>query len=129
MTKQRSALKGRDAALLIFIIIGAAIAGTVMWFMRNSQTADKVTIKVDGNVVYSDSLKKDHDVNVDGYDGGYNHVVVKNGKVSVTEADCPDKVCVNTGEIGTPGDTIVCMPHKMVVEIEGSGENVDSVVK
>ena len=58
MTKQRSALKGRDAALLIFIIIGAAIAGTVMWFMRNSQTADKVTIKVDGNVVYSDSLKK-----------------------------------------------------------------------
>ena len=102
MTKQRSALKGRDAALLIFIIIGAAITGTVMWFMRNSQSADKITIKVDGNVVYSDSVKKDTEVNVEGYDGGYNHVVVKNGKVSVTEADCPDKVCVNAGEIGTP---------------------------
>lgn len=129
MTKQRSTLRSRDAALLIFIIIGAGIVGTVMWFMRNGQTADKVSVKVDGRVVYSDTLTKDTELNVEGFEGGYNHVVINGGKVSVTDADCPDKVCINSGEIEKNGQTIVCMPHRMVVEIEGSGEKIDSVAE
>ena len=55
--------------------------------------------------------------------------MVKDGKVSVTEADCPDKVCVNTGEISKSGDTIVCLPHKLVVEIEGSTSETDAVAR
>ena len=127
MTKQRSALKGRDAALLILIIIGAAIVGTVMWFMRNSQTAERVVVKVDGTTVYSESLDKDAEYKAEGYDGGYNTIVIKDKKVSVREADCPDKVCMNSGEIEKSGDTIVCMPHRVVVEIEGGEASVDSV--
>lgn len=128
MTKQRSALKGRDAALLILIIVAAAVIGTVMWFMRNNQTAERVIVKVDGNTVFSESLDNDAEYKATGYDGGYNTVVIKDKRVYVTEADCPDKVCMNSGAIENPGDTIVCMPHRMVVEIEGSGEQVDSVV-
>ena len=124
-----SVLKRRDAALLILIVIAAAVIGTAMWFMRNSKQADKVTIKVDGNVIYSEALSRDNEINVDGFDGGHNTVVIKGGKVSVTDADCPDKVCMNTGEIDSVGQTIVCMPHRVVVEIEGSAQEVDSVVK
>lgn len=129
MTKQRSTLKGRDAALLILIVVGAAIVGTVMWFVRNSETADKVTVKVDGNVVYSDSINKDTEFEAKGYNGGYNRVRVKDGKVSVTEADCPDKVCINSGEKQKSGDTIVCLPHRVVVEIEGGGSDTDAVAR
>ena len=129
MIKQRSTLKSRDAALLILIVVGAAIVGTAMWFMRNSQAADRVTVKVDGKVVYSETLDKETEFNAEGYEGGYNRIVVKDGKVSVTEADCPDKVCVNTGEISKSGDTIVCLPHKLVVEIEGSTSETDAVAR
>ena len=129
MARQKSALKRKDALLLIMIIVGAAIVGTVMWFMRNSDKPEQVTVKVDGNVVYSESLSKDIEYKVDGYDGGYNIVVVQDSKVSVKEADCPDKVCMNSGQISKSGDTIVCMPHKVVVEIEGGEGTVDSVAK
>ena len=53
----------------------------------------------------------------------------------MTEADCPDKICVNTGKISKIGETIVCLPHRVVVEIQGevsqsdSDDSIDSVVK
>ena len=50
---------------------------------------------------------------------GTNRVVISHGEVCVTEADCPDKLCVKQGKIHNHGQTIVCLPHKLVVEIEG----------
>ncbi|MBQ6501978.1 MAG: NusG domain II-containing protein [Mogibacterium sp.] len=53
----------------------------------------------------------------------YNVVVISNGKVSVTEASCKNQVCVKHGIISRPGESIVCLPNRMVVRIEnGSGE-------
>lgn len=49
--------------------------------------------------------------------GGRNVVVIEDGKVSVTEADCPDQVCVRHGPTDQTGDPIVCLPHKLVVEV------------
>ena len=48
---------------------------------------------------------------------GTNEVVIENGKVNVIAADCPNQICVNTKEANSPGDLIVCLPHKVVIEI------------
>ncbi len=48
---------------------------------------------------------------------GENHVKVSGGKVSVDEADCANQVCVQAGAVNRIGDTIVCLPHKMVVQV------------
>ena len=63
--------------------------------------------------------------------GGVNKVVINDGKVSMTEADCPDELCVKTGKISRVGETIVCLPHRVVVEIKGSqdDDSIDSVVR
>ena len=129
MDKQKSGKKKRDALLLIFIIAGAAVLAIIFWAVRKGSNAENVIVKVDGNVVYTDSVNKDNTFTVTGYDGGYNVVEIKDGKVYVKEADCPDKVCVNSGGVSDPGATIVCMPHRVVVEISGtSTASTDAVV-
>lgn len=49
----------------------------------------------------------------------YNLLVIADGGVSVTEANCGDHTCVRTGIICRQGETIVCLPHRLVVEIQG----------
>ena len=52
---------------------------------------------------------------------GHNTVHVAPGRIAVTQADCPDGICVAQGAIDRGGVPIVCMPHRLVVKIEGSG--------
>lgn len=54
-------------------------------------------------------------------DGHYNTVEVKDNAIAMTDADCPDKICIQTGFISQPGQPIVCLPHKIIIEIKGSG--------
>ena len=49
---------------------------------------------------------------------GSNVVVVENGRVTVSEADCPDKICVAAGHISRTHEAIACLPHKLLVEIK-----------
>lgn len=50
-------------------------------------------------------------------DSGYNKITVKDGYIFVEEADCPQQICVNQGKKNTPGSMIVCLPHKLLIEI------------
>lgn len=50
---------------------------------------------------------------------GMNILEIKNGMAYVTEADCPDQVCIRMGKISKTGETIVCLPHKLVIQVEG----------
>ncbi len=43
---------------------------------------------------------------------------VNNGRIKVVNSDCPDKICCNTGFISKSGESIICMPNKMIVEIK-----------
>lgn len=61
-------------------------------------------------------------------DYGTNHLVIDDGKASVTEADCPDRLCVKQKEISRDGETIVCLPHRLTVAIEGGSSGaVDGI--
>ena len=52
----------------------------------------------------------------------FNTVEIKSGSVSVTDASCRNQVCVRHGAISRPGESIVCLPNRLVVTIEGSGK-------
>ena len=55
---------------------------------------------------------------------GYNLIEIGDEKVRVIEADCPDKLDVKQGYISKPGETIVCLPNRLIIEIKGeNGEN------
>ena len=66
-------------------------------------------------------LKEDQELTFTSDNGGYNTVTVKDGKIAVTEADCPDQYCVQRGFCGS-GTPIVCLPHSLVIEFLGEQE-------
>lgn len=59
---------------------------------------------------------------VHGY-GSYNIVTILNGTVSVTEASCKNQVCVQHAPISRSGESIICLPNKLVVRIEAGDDN------
>lgn len=119
----------RDAALvLLCIIISAAVCFIINIYVKKDGAY--AVVKVDGEITQSLELNKNTSVIVHGYQGGSNTIVVDNGEVYMTDADCPDKLCERTGRISRTGESIVCLPHRVVVEIQGNtGEKVDSVVQ
>lgn len=126
--------KKRDIIFIGVLLVVALIAFFVVdKFIKKD--GNKVVIKVDREIVKIVNLTDTNNIIVNGYDGGTNTVVIENGTVYMTEADCPDKICVNTGKISKIGETIVCLPHRVVVEIQGevsqsdSDDSIDSVVK
>lgn len=58
---------------------------------------------------------------------GYNIVIVKDNTIAIIEADCPDKVCIKPGFISRPGESLVCLPHKVMVEVKGD-INPDDII-
>ncbi len=119
----------RDVALvLLCIIISAAVYFIINIYVKKDGAY--AVVKVDGEIIQSLELNKNTSVIVHGYQGGSNTIVVDNGQVYMTDADCPDKLCERTGRISRTGESIVCLPHRVVVEIQGNtGEKVDSVVQ
>ena len=56
--------------------------------------------------------------------------MIKNGKADMTEANCPDLLCVHQKAISHQGETIVCLPNKIVVSVAGGEESeIDTVVQ
>ncbi len=112
------------------ILVGAVLAAALAVYVlvnvlgRDGQT---VVVTVDGTVIAEKPITVNDAVEIKDADG-YNRVVIDNREVYMESADCPDKVCVKTGRISRAGETIVCLPHKVVVEIKG-GEDADAVVQ
>lgn len=88
------------------------------------ETAD---IYVDGELYKSVRLNENTSFRID-TEWGYNEICVENGAISVKEADCPDGICVNDGARSKGGAPIVCLPHRIVIQI-ASGDNTDTFSK
>ena len=80
------------------------------------KSGSMVRIYSDNELVNEIPLKQDQTVEIN-TDLGTNTIVVENNQVYVKEADCPDKRCVLQGRISHPGETIICLPHKLIVEV------------
>ena len=76
----------------------------------------------DGKEVATYPLNVDTSVTINS-PTGFNTLVIKDGKADVTDADCPDKLCVNQHSISYDGETIVCLPNKLVVKIVSEVES------
>ena len=96
----------------------------MMHFMRSGE-GHLAQVSVDGKVQGTYSLDKDRTIEIKSSEGK-NILIIKEGKVEMKEADCPDKYCVKQGKIKNVGETIVCLPHKVVVEIEKTSKGTDS---
>ena len=115
--KKQKFIKKQDFILIaaVFVIAGLLFLGSQM--MRK-KTAEIVEVSVDGKVVKTLDLAKDQELTIDGVSGGTNHLIIKDGEAWVSEATCPDKICVHQGKIHLDGEIIVCLPNKMTAQIK-----------
>lgn len=116
-------IRKADIILLIVLVIIGLAASAALSFSRTAAGADaRVIIESGGEPYASYSLYEDRTVVVQASDkDAYNTVTISGGKVSVTEASCKNQVCVHHGEISRSGESIVCLPNRMVVRIVSGG--------
>lgn len=115
----------RNDAILIaaLLILGGALA---LFLRLTRQEGGTVRVQVDGETVMELPLSEGTRI-VLGEGGHTNTLVIADGAAQVVEAGCPDQVCVNHGAIRYAGESIVCLPHKLVVSVEGgTGSDIDA---
>lgn len=115
-------IRKADIILLIALVIAGLAASAVLALHRGESTdaEAKVVIKSGGKLFAEYPLSEDRDVDVPA-DPGENLVRIEGGEVSVVSASCKNQVCVKHGAISKPGESIVCLPNRLVVSIESSG--------
>ena len=101
-------------AILLVLSIGAAL------LLYNNKEAAAVQVWSEGKLLYTLPLDLDTTVTVQ-TKAGTNTVTVKDGKVAVTDADCPDQYCMKRG-FCSGGAQIVCLPNRLVIRFVGQQE-------
>ncbi len=123
-------MKKNDLILIasLIIIAFAILLGQRLWQKSNTTENAYVVVTVDGQEYARYTLKEDREETITLDNGAFNKLVISDGKVSMEEASCPDKICVNHAAIHYSNESIVCLPNKVVVTIEGGEDNeVDAI--
>lgn len=98
-----------------FMIIAVVVMAFVFsaFAFLSFDEASRVIIKQDNKIVYDQSIDQNAK-----FDAGTNFVVIQDGAVFIKQADCKNQDCVNMGKITKKGESIICLPNKVIVEIE-----------
>lgn len=121
---------GRNDLIFMAVIL-AVIACAAGWLLlARGETGACVLVTVDGEAYGTYLLSKEQDIPIQIDGETANFLVIRDGKADMTEADCPDRLCVRQKAISRTNETIVCLPNKVVVQVMGSKESgFDSIAK
>ena len=112
----------RNDIILIAILLLAPVLITIVLYVTAAK-GEKVCVYVDGAYKGEYPLDRDATVEIEGYQNTHNTLMIKNGRAYMSEASCPDKLCIHQGKISEEGRSIVCLPNRVIVSIEGEGED------
>ncbi len=117
-------MKSKTWVLLLGAVLVLSIVAAI-FLMLPGKTADKAEIWSEGKLYRSVSLQENQSFAVETA-RGTNYITVKDGKIAVTEASCPDRYCMHRG-FCDGGSPIVCLPNRLEIRFLSGGE-VDAVV-
>lgn len=99
----------------VLLLLGGALA---LFLQLTRQAGGTVSVQIDGKVVMELPLNEDTELVLG--EGAYtNTLVIEGGTARVVEASCPDRICVRQGTVKYAGESIVCLPHKLAVTVQG----------
>ena len=102
---------------LVTTLLLALVAGAALLLFKSD--GDAVIVSVDGEVIAEYPLSEDIEVEIKS-DGGYNILIIEDGKARVESASCPDGICSAHRPIFRDGESIICLPNKVVIEAHAS---------
>lgn len=120
-------MKKKDIIIIVLALL-AALALYLVSQVSLGAEASVVVVTVDGEEVLRKPLAMENRYEIAQDDGSLNVIRVEDGAVFMEEANCRDGLCIRQGKMRNGAKTIVCLPHKVVVQLKGdapAGDNSD----
>lgn len=122
----------KKRTVLVAVVLMLLFLGSCIWILladRPAGSAARVCIYQDGVLLEEYPLSADGVYRIEQENGAFNVIEIKGGSVRVSEANCENQVCVQTGAITSGAYPIVCLPHKLVVRIEDGEKELDGAAR
>ena len=114
--------------IVVFSFVALLCLGIWLFISNASSPSKIVGIYKDGSLVEKidlNSVTDEREITLSG-NYGDNVILVSNGHIEMKSADCPDKLCVEHGELKSSSSPIVCLPNKVVIKFESSTDGADA---
>ena len=125
-------VKPLDVVIIVLLLAGSFIP-YILFNRQNFSTDQDSTIvavvSINGKEVKQMELshKTEHkEFTFYPADGQYNIIEIDGMKIRNKEDNSPDQIAVKTGWISKPGETSICLPHKLIIEIKAINSEIDS---
>lgn len=113
---EKKRLRRNDVIFIAALLLVVAVAGACLYFFRGE--GDTVTVSVDGTIIATYPLNVDRVEDIHTGTDGLNRLIIRDGKAWVETASCPDGICAAHKPIHRSGESIVCLPNKVVVTVQ-----------
>ena len=121
-------MKDKKRLIDVCLIAGLLLFSGVLYLAMNAgrEVGGWIVVRINGEVTERYALSDDGTYPLN---NGSNILVIGNGEAWLSDANCPDKLCVHQGKIRYTGEVIVCLPNRLTVTVEdGENNGVDIVV-
>ena len=112
--------------IILIVLVLALCLGLSLFLLKPGAPATHAEIVSNGVLLQTVDLRIDREFTVTTESGGTNVVTVKDGKIAVTQATCPDHYCMKRGFCDSGAD-IVCLPNRLVIHFTAPQE-IDAVI-
>lgn len=102
----------RNDIILISAIVTIALVMSALFYLLTDGSGGTVTVKQDNKTVYCGTLDTDRKIELSG-----NTVIIKDGTAYMHDADCKNQICVKHKKISKNGESIICLPNRVIIEI------------
>lgn len=114
----KSKMKRNDWILLV-LVLAAALLICVIQYFTNDEQPGYVSVSINGEVVDTYDLSEDREIVLN---NGTNIMKIEDHKADMVDAECPDKLCVSQKAVSKNGESIICLPNKVVLQIVSQDE-------
>lgn len=122
--------KKKDIYIILAVVL-LIFMSFILYRYMSGEAGSIAVVTVNGERIGEYPLAVDCTVKINGWNGGELEMIIADGKADMEASDCPDRICVKHRPIGRVGESIICLPNRVVITVEGNGETtgLDAVAR
>lgn len=122
-------LKKGDYIVTFSLVILSLLLAFLSGAFKEKVRGDTLVVELNGEIYAKYPLSEEKVFEIKTKEGWYNKIEIKSGYADMIESNCNDQICVNMKPIKDEGETIICLPHKMLLRVESEKDGkLDTVI-